>query len=485
MNKKIQVLLFLFILSSVFVFHSSAQAKNLTLAIPGNYNQTLVQNSMQSFLGENQNYSIVFRGNGEAVVSFKTILTNNSSDSLSKIILHFQSNIQPQDLAAFQVIADRSCIQYAYPQQSQNLQPTPTPFSLDYSNPNIRSIPVPSQAVTFPIKPQTCLEYSVPDFENLSGNIQYQAAAIDFSANTLTLSLPQPISPNQSGSYFLYYRTFAYTNKTLFGAFDFRFHTPQFENKINALQIGITTDSDLILRGNKGVVNYSGGNTPLAAPTMNTALGTIQNPVFDNYYNQIGQGDLTKNASNLQPFETYTVEGSFSTSQISLYGRDIAVGISILILIGIITFLLVKYILYRLKHSIKAPPTILSNTPTVKRVYMTLFAAGISFGSVMLLSVFVTAVYFFYQFLGTSPYAIIFILFLFLIALAVGGFLLFVPSILFALKKGWVWGFITFGMTLFWLLLFLFGSVIISSFFSSNAPLPVPMNASNQATMNQ
>ncbi|HSW97468.1 MAG TPA: hypothetical protein VLF89_06605, partial [Candidatus Saccharimonadales bacterium] len=64
-----------------------------------------VNNTNQTLFGENQYYTVTFRGNGEAIVTMKAIITNNNTTPLSSITLHLPSNITPKNVIGYQVIA--------------------------------------------------------------------------------------------------------------------------------------------------------------------------------------------------------------------------------------------------------------------------------------------------------------------------------------------------------------------------------------------
>ena len=287
-------LVFLFVVSLLVPNHVSATT-------PQSF---IVPDSQQiAFPGQDQSYSVTFRGNGEAVVTARVVFVNDSGAPLSSLRLR-TPRVDPKDILAFQVFREKICSRY----QPAELKQVYTP----------------------PI----CLEYQDPDYsQSWYGNDKYQKTKTSLEADTINIALPQSIRPNASGSIILSFRAFGYAKKNLFGTYNFTFETLKTEDRIKALRVGVTTDSDIYLRGGKGKVDYrfeegmaTLKSAEVSAPTANSQL--------DYYAQQIGQGEINKTASNLLPLDSYLVKGSFADSRLKLYAKEI------LIFSGIILVLL-------------------------------------------------------------------------------------------------------------------------------------------------
>jgi len=372
-----------------------------------------------NFLGEEHHYTVTFRGNGEAVIAMKAIVYNTNQDPFTTVHIHFPSNSNPKDINIFQVIQQPQCIGYA---------PQPPATSLNFIRP-------------------ICEQYQDPDYQYIYGNATYQKAPYEWRNNILTIHLPTPIDQNKYGSYFMYYRTFAYTHKNIFSAYEFTLQTPKFEDKINTLQIGITTDSDLTLKGAKGNVNY----TTLKNMALPASSNSGANPRFDAFYNQIGQGTIIKNAYDLQPLESYTVKGMYADSMIKLYGNNIAAILFVLLLLVIGVGIIMKKALTK-----NAQRDQKGTFPkTAKRFFI---ATGVGFFAGLLICgytvlVFILAAIFnntfdFYQ------NTLFFFLFIAAISFAVYLFLLVTPAIIIGIKINFFWGIVTGVLTIVWLLIF-------------------------------
>ncbi|HSW88138.1 MAG TPA: hypothetical protein VLG12_03170 [Candidatus Saccharimonadales bacterium] len=408
-----------------------------------------INNSNQTLFGENQYYTVTFRGNGEAIVTMKAIITNNNSTPLSSVTLHLPSNITPKNVIGYQVIAQPQCVQYS----------------------------------NEPVAKPTCLQYQQPDYQYVSNDTKYQNLSIGQTNNVFTFALPTPLKQNDTGSYLLSYRTFNYVQKNFFGAYDFTFQSLKVDDQINTLQIGIATDSDLFIKGAKGTVNYDTAATmkSLAVPQ---ADGAVQSQRFNDFYNQIGQGTIIKNASNLEPLESYTAKGMYADTGIKLYGQEITTTIIAILAILFIIFGIITFILRRQK-----------NTKSDKKSGNTklfIIATGVSFGSVLLASGYTVVILLLSSFLNSNNYyAYNNNMFATLLITALSGavylFLLFIPAIIMTVKKGLVWGGIMLGLTIMWAVIacvILFGAFYLFSNSTTTPPSPIirPLMMSGQGT---
>ncbi len=284
----------------------------LTYFLPGSVYATTILTE-PALLGKQQHsYSVVFRGNGEAVVSSKLIVSNIQDTSITQLSLRVPK-VDPQDVIAFQVIKETKCIRY---------QP--------YTPGEISNISPP------------CIEYQEPNYYDYSTN-KYQKATTEIKGDTIVVTLPAPIQSNKSSSIILYYRAFGYAKKNIFGTFNFAFETLKIDDRINNLTVGITTDSDLFLKGAKGKVNYRFNENAISQLKTAPEFGVpAPNSTIDSFYQQIGQGSITKTATSLQPLDSYTVKGSYADSILSLYAKELLIAIFIFLLIITVIVRLMK-----------------------------------------------------------------------------------------------------------------------------------------------
>jgi hypothetical protein len=280
-----------------------------------------------TFLGQNHSYSVVFRGNGEAIVSLRVSLGNSGDSPLKELNLRVP-RVQASGIYVFQIFKEKQCVRY-----EQTVY-----------NPLTRSYPTP-----------VCAEYQEPNYYNdyYYYNAKYKKADYEYKNDTLTVKLPSPIEVGKSGAAFIYFRAVGYAKKDFWGAYNYTFETLQAEEAINSLNIGLSTDSDLFMKGVKGEVNYRFNDV---APTvMKLGVGGgesgVANSALDSYINQIGSGQIYKSASNLMPLESYKVEGSYAKSRGALYGKEILIGITSLLVVTALVIAAIVLIYRMLKKS--------------------------------------------------------------------------------------------------------------------------------------
>lgn len=412
--------------------------------------------SAPSIFGQNHYYTVTLRGNGEAVVTFKAILSNTGNTPLETVSLKLPENVSPADVIAYQVKQEPQCIRYIP-------QPLPTTRSQD---------PVQYK--------EECAEYQEPNYQYIYGKTTYHRIQNEAQNNTVLLKLPLPVEPNKNGSYFVYYRTNTLTEKDAFGAYTYKFETLKTEDNIHSLQIGISTDPDYMLRGVKGEVNYGSGVSMAALPAADRAERAVSNASFDQFYNQIGSGMLTKQASDLAPNETYKIDGMYAESQAKLYGKEITTAVILVLLFVILTIVLSKVLLKKLaRKKADKPEDAVLQLKNQNKTF--LIALSISFISMLLVCLYTFGVYAITQLLNPNMYyggdTMILQLFIFAISGLVYLFFFFAPAVGMAIKKGLGWGLVTFSATVIWAILFLLVLFALLFFFTPKGngyPRPMP-----------
>lgn len=383
------------------------------------------------FLGQDHNYSVVFRGNGEAVVSLKVAFTNKTDDPLTDVNLRIPK-VQPGEVSVYQVMREKRCIRYEF----RILDP-----------------------VTRVYPPQVCAEYQDPDYYQAyySGS-KYQKAEHELDIDTLKVTLPNEVEPNKSGSFFVYFRALGYAKKNLYGAYKFTFETLKVEDDIRNLRVGINTDSDMVLRGATGEVQYRFEEDTVAS-FEKAALGApVASVAIDTYYSSIGQGRITKTASNLAPLESYEVTSSFATNRLKLYGKEAAITAIVIVVLLVIFALILKFALKWFRKKEVSDTRKAGEVQFSPNVRLSLTSFGISFATSILILGYTFAVivgasllnniigYQFQQVIG---------IFILIISVAVYAVLLFAPAIYFGTKKGIGWGILTVVLTILWLVFYM------------------------------
>jgi len=150
---------------------SGATEPSDKMIVPPDY--PISRGSVMPFAGQNHNYSLVFRGNGESIVTLRIALTNTSEDTdLSEVEFRIPKIVDPKDLSTYQILVSPPCVRYE----------------------DVPAIQI------YPYTPK-CAEYGEPDYYYYYGNGKYQKALAEFSGDTLKVTLPTPLEP---GKIFVY-----------------------------------------------------------------------------------------------------------------------------------------------------------------------------------------------------------------------------------------------------------------------------------------
>lgn len=387
-------------------------------------------------LGQRHFYTTTFRGNGEAVVSLKVILTNDDTvNNLSEVV--FISPVKISDPLAFQVISTPRCLQYVYEPDEGG-----------------RSV-------------QKCASFGPDDYlsyYSVSG-ASYKKAKVEADGQALKITLPEPISPEKNGAVVVNFRSFGYAKKNVWGGFAYEFESLKINEKIAELTVGINTDSsDLFLKGVKGSVDYI---DEAPASFKSAAAGeALTSSTVDHYYSSIGSGRTTKRTTNLSNMESYIIKGAFAKSRVVLYAKEFLAGVGVIVGILILVFWVGRFIVRKEGKSQVSTPGRGSFLPALGASFVSsLIVAGYT----VLISIVPRIVFGSYY----SRYIGILIIFLILISFFVYSLLFFGPGIYFGIKKGVGWGIAVFALNVFWLMIFT-GITLAAIFLLGNWPYSPP-----------
>ncbi|HLE48418.1 MAG TPA: hypothetical protein VI819_00065 [Patescibacteria group bacterium] len=402
-------------------------------------------NNGSSPFGQKHGYTVTFRGNGDAVVSARLVVGNQSDKDLEKVTYRIP-RVSPTDIYVFQIIKQKSCNRYDYPAY----------------DPVTRRYPQ-----------QVCTEWAEPDYYNDYSYYQakYQKADYEFSGDELKITFPTPIESQKAGALFLYFRSSGYAKKASFGAYSYTFESLKAMDSIISLSVGIATDSDLYLKGVEANVNYRFEDVAPKLASVNSGFGAVamENSSLDSYVSSIGQGSIYKTASNLAPLESYQVEGSYADSRAKLYAKEIMwVGGGVLFVIVLI-LLLVRLVIKVFSHNVRGEVKNDDNEKSGKEGngQMMLLALGVGFVASFLTLAYTVGMFIagslMSQALGYSFQSAVIVFFI-IMSLMVYPLLLFVPGILIGAKKKSIgWGVAVVGSTFGWV--FLLGIVLFVVFY--------------------
>lgn len=396
------------------------------------------------FAGQNHAYSVVLRGNGEAIVTLKAAITNSNPDGedLNTLTLRIPLRVIPSDIAVYQIINQGYCIRYEQRIGYESNQYMPE-ATANYYQPR-------------------CIEYSEPDYFNYYGGGKYQRAQYEYSGDTLTVNLPTAIKAEKSGAFFVYFRALGYARKNLAGAYKFNFESLKSNDPINQLNVGISTDSDLYLKGSKGEVDYRFADTAMMMKEGGRGGGApAASSAIDRVVSQIGQGTIVKTASNLAPLESYKVSGMYANSKIKLYGKEILAVIAVVLIVILVIFLVIRKILGMMTGPVASKKGVSAISTRGESAKLVMTSLGISFISSVLLAGYSLLIIFVSQNLNYIDYQTAALLRLagMIFSFCVYSVIIFIPGIYFGVKKGIGWGILTVVLTVGWLFVYLIVSI--------------------------
>ncbi len=245
---------------------------------------TSAQNEL--LFGQNHFYTVIFRGNSEAITYAKIVITNPDERPLTEFSFEVPK-VSPIEMAIYQIKLPQECI------------------SKNYNDPA-----------------QPCLEYRDPDYAQQhyyygNGKTEYQKIQYTKSGNLYKFTLPTSVEAYKSTAIIVAYVAKGYVSES-FGLYKFNFETLKVPSRIQEMRVALDVDSDLLLKGKQSSVNYN-SMEPQSIEFSNTPA-TISNQSLDDVVVKIGSyGPLVKTAKNLSPNESFMVKGEYATSWFRLY----------------------------------------------------------------------------------------------------------------------------------------------------------------------
>jgi hypothetical protein len=271
---------------------------------------------------QNQYYSVVFDGEGEAAVNAKLTLENIDTDkSIDKIMVEIPGD-EVRMIKAIQEMPTRR-------KQCRRWEPMPMPMEHEKD-----SMVIP-QSIN-----RECIEWypyvSGPRYYTLKFEKEQLSKSVQF-----TLNLPEPVLPHETISVLLYYKASGYVEEKS-GIFHFNYETMKAPYDVETVRVAINVQEGLYLEGGKAETDYKPSPTTYSLQYAPSALEGVQDEATSKFSREIQYAPgYTKNTSGLDPFESFIVEGKYATSQFALEKWFIVgvVGIFILVLGGIVIFI--------------------------------------------------------------------------------------------------------------------------------------------------
>jgi hypothetical protein len=262
--------------------------------------------------GQNHFYTVIFRGNGEAITYAKIAITNPDEKPLTEFSFEMPK-VSPSEIVMYQMKLPQECVRYNY---------------------------------NDPARP--CLEYRDPDYAQRyyyygysNGQAEYQKIQYTKSGNLYRFTLPTQVEPYKSTAIVVAYAAKGYVNESL-GLYKFNFETLKVPSRIQEIRVAVDVDSDLLLKGKKSSVNY---NTSGLGVSELAASQSVSSRDLDKVVGSIGSyGPLVKEAKNLAPNESFNVKGEYATNWFRLYLSSILFTILIIAVIFTGVYFLARFL---------------------------------------------------------------------------------------------------------------------------------------------
>jgi hypothetical protein len=263
--------------------------------------------------GQKHSYSVVFRGNGEAITYAKIVIPNREEQALSDFSFEIP-NVEAYEMTMYQMKLPLECVRY------------------DYN-----------------IQPNKCLEYREPDYGQdyyyygSGQSAEYTKIKYTKTGNTYNLTLPNSVDPSKSTALIISYASKGYVDNA-FGLYKFNFETIRVNSRIQSTKVAVDVDSDLFIKGKQSSVNYneSAGTMPMAKLGDSSAISSRE---LDRVVSNIGSyGAIIKEGKSLAPNESFNVRGEYAKNWLRLYLNEIIITILVIAAIIVLIYLISKYI---------------------------------------------------------------------------------------------------------------------------------------------
>jgi len=375
----------------------------------------------------NQYYTVVFDGEGEAAVVVRLDLTNNSQSVLSNMVLE----IPGKSLRIINAVQEYT--------ENRTYYPTTDPSS------GAREI---DPAI-------------YPNY-NYGGHYSLKPEqSTTQSGFRVSLKLVDSLKQQESTSLLVYYKVSGYVTNLL-GVRNFDFQTIKTDFDVDTVRVAVNAQEPFKIKGAKASTNYLPSFSPLESGK--TYSGTADSSLSEFSGRIVSESGFVKQTQGLDPGENFIVKGSYSESVFLLYLVDL---VKWLLIAGSVA--LIAYLVYRWwykKHRLENKFNQIH--PLVKVVGVST-ASTILLGVVFFLSVWLIERY---GSLGGNydliPFLVLLLLFIFVVILVFG------PALYFGIRYGIRYGLFAIGTSIGLLIIALiFTFVLIAA--SSSPIYPEPL----------
>lgn len=413
--------------------------------------------------GQFHSYSVLMRGNGEAVVWATIQITNGEESPVSQLALK-TGNLTPRLFEAWQEIEVAS---QSTPARCRNISSTSTIADFVIVRDQIECQSLFGNYSSYYPPIQGKQEY------------RYDKLTIQQSGKTITFALAKPIDKNTKGTIITSYRGFGSVNNGLFGHREFDFQTLEATSRIRSINVVVNVDTDLYIEGDKANVSYVESTPKIFSESADYggsgagislgAAGMVPEPASYRIGRDTTTTSIIKSTSDLLAGDVFHVRGAYASSWLGMYWTKLIIGLLVIIAIIIAIILGVRF--WRMRHpaNVNFEVSELLESSSVKPVRIYVWWGAIIIGflnavgtmALVLATPFVFSLFEDMTRYNNSGISVVFMILLPLTGFLIYGSTIFAPSIYFGNKYGRNYGFMVFGSLLGFLFLFSFSYVLV------------------------
>jgi hypothetical protein len=292
----------------------------------GLWTGTAVAAQSDLLFGEHHSYSVTMRGNGEAVVTARIVLTNTSDQPMTKFSFEIPK-LQVTELTGYQ-------------QHIPNVCQSGGPLPLTPSNGPAKDTSSNSTGTAVIAPPVRCLtntqQYYLQDQYGSSGSTYTRLQFDNLGGTKYSVTLPTAVGPQDSTGLLLGYAGRGYAQGR-FGAYSFDFQTLRVGERVKDATVAVDVDGDQYLLDGQTKVSYGAARGSKAAASLPNSAAT-SNSSLDTIAYGLGQGgEINKEAKDLAAGDTFSVKGTYADASWKLHpGTLTSLGLVGLAVLGVV-----------------------------------------------------------------------------------------------------------------------------------------------------
>jgi len=377
----------------------------------------------QGYSHSNDYYSVAYDGEGDAVVRARLVIDNSGKKDISAFAFEFPS----RSIVFYDVFSEtksgKTCLRYKT-----------EPYCTEYDN------------------YYNCLNYEEReecDYWSTGPNyvrVENLTETKTSDATVLAMQLPNPIQVGDSGAITIVYKLAKNAEKSA-GLYKFEFKTiiDPSAKLVDNVRVAINVDSGLYLKGTGSNVNYQKEFFGISEAKGLSDKLEASPAYYEEFSRKISySGQYVKTASNLDPWESFSVEGKYANSYLRAHLGSLVVFsmLGLLVIAGIIFG--VKSLVKNMNKQKGSIVGLMIGVSATQAIVLSLLWVLASFVLSQIKNLFYYPMETTFVFAVGTVFALLYLL------------IFFGPAIVLGVKRGVVAGVVTPILTIMWLLVIMF-----------------------------